>query len=148
MLVVVGFLVFLSALLSVLAEDIDLFYRMLFKQILLGIVGGVGAAYIAYQVQPNTWRRYAMIIFALSLIITAGVFVPGLGVRHGGAVRWIDIGFVSFQPAEILKVGAVLALGSWLAYVKDQVTTVRFGLVPLLAVIGLSGIVLLMQPDT
>jgi cell division protein FtsW len=38
------------------------------------------------------------------------VLIPGIGRKAGGARRWIDLGFVSFQPAEAAKIGFVLFL--------------------------------------
>ncbi|MSR70925.1 hypothetical protein EXS62_02700, partial [Candidatus Kaiserbacteria bacterium] len=65
-----------------------------------------------------------------------------------GAARWIALGPVTFQPAELLKFAVVLLLaGVYASRVRD-VHTLRGGVLPLLAVAGSSAALLLLQPDT
>ncbi len=59
---------------------------------------------------PWRWvEKYAWLLWVFSIIAIALTFVPGLGVRVGGAHRWLHLpaGY-RFEPAEILKVSFVL----------------------------------------
>ena len=94
------------------------------------------------------FHRYAFYIFCATLLFTAAIFVPGVGAEHGGATRWIYLGPFSVQPAEFLKIGFVFYFAAWLSAVKTQVTSLAFGLVPLVIMMGLVGFLLLKQPDT
>ena len=80
--------------------------------------------------------------------MTAFVFVPGVGAEYGGARRWISIFGFSFQPAEILKIAFVIYAAAFFATVKDKVQTLTGGLLPLFALLGVAGFLLLLQPDT
>ena len=147
-LVVFGIFAFASVSLSILAADESRFYGIVLNQVLLGLVGGVAALVVCIKLPYPFWRKYSFWLFIIALGLTALVFIPGLGVEHGGARRWLSIGPLSFQPAELLKIAFVLYLAAWLAAVKKKVGTFAWGFVPFLVLLGLAGILLLLQPDT
>lgn len=146
--VVVGLLVFFSASLSVLAQDEGQFYRMLFNQIGLGLVGGAIAFYFASRWDYRFWKKYALPIFIASIIALLLVFIPGLGFEHGGATRWLNLGPISFQPAELAKLGFVIYAAAWFSWVGDKIQQFSWGLLPFGMMLGVTGAVLLLQPDT
>jgi len=74
--------------------------------------------------------------------------VPGVGMSHGGATRWIDLGFISFQPAELLKFGTVIFLAGLFSQLKIKVDTWKHGLLPFVGVVVFCAGLLLPQPDT
>ena len=147
-LVLVGFLIFSSASLGLLAREGARFSSVAFNQFLFGIVGGFSALYLTSTIHYRTWRKYAFYLFVCTLILTAMVFVPGIGLEHGGAVRWINLGGFSFQPAELLKIGFVVYMATWLSGMYKQVHTFTKGTLPFLGILGLVGVVMLLQPDT
>ena len=64
--------------------------------------------FIVAQIPPITLQRFAPWIYALALILLTTVLVIG---RIGkGAQRWLDLGFVHFQPAELMKLAIPLML--------------------------------------
>lgn len=67
------------------------------------------------------WRQYAFYIFIGTLILTCLVFAPVIGFSHGGATRWLKIGSFSFQPSEILKLGFVIYIATWLSGMRPQI---------------------------
>ncbi|HRG99496.1 MAG TPA: putative lipid II flippase FtsW [Polyangiaceae bacterium] len=73
--------------------------------------------------------------------------VAGFGHRGGGATRWISVGPVHIQPAELAK----LALVSWLAYSlakkAEKVKTFTVGFLPHLLVAGVFVLLCMKQPD-
>lgn len=147
-LLVLGVLMFVSASLGVLARDTAKFWSILFNQLVLGLGLGILALYVFSRINFRIWRRYSFYIFSGSLVLTALVFVPGLGFEHGGALRWISIGPISFQPVELLKIGFLIYLAGWLSWVKGKVQNFRFGILPFLVFLGLVALVLFLQPDT
>lgn len=151
LLVVVGFAVFISASLGLLARDGAQFGAVALKQAAFGLgLGGV-AFLIALNVNYRFWRKYAFYFFAFSLFLTLLVFVPHIGFSHGGAKRWIEIGPIFFQPAEILKIAFILYYAVWLAAIRrpeSDEQVFKFGFIPFMALSAITGIVLLLQPDT
>ncbi len=73
--------------------------------------------------------------------------VVGFGHSGGGATRWLSIGPVHVQPAEMAK----LALVTWLAYSlakkADKVKTFTVGFLPHLIVAGIFMLLCMKQPD-
>lgn len=147
-LVVGGFLIFSSASLGLLARDGAQFSSVALSQFLFGIVGGSIALFFASQIHYRAWRRYAFYIFLATVVLTLLVFVPGIGFEHAGAQRWILIGPFSFQPAELLKIGFVIYIATWLSGMRHQLHTFTKGTLPFVGILGLVGIIMLLQPDT
>lgn len=143
-----GFLIFSSASLGLLARDSASFGSVAFSQFLFGILGGGAAMFIASNIYYRNWRKYAFYIFLLTLLLTATVFIPGIGISHGGATRWIDLGFTTLQPSELLKIGFVIYIATWFSGMYGKVHDWRYGLLPFGISIGLVGVIMLLQPDT
>lgn len=148
LLVTGGFFIFSSASLGLLARDGASFSQVALNQFLFGIVGGGIALFLASSIHYRHWRRYAFYIFLGCIFVTLLVFVPGLGRTYGGATRWIDLGFFSFQPAEFLKIGFVIYMATWLSGMYRHSNSFLKGTVPFAGIVGVVGIVMLLQPDT
>jgi cell division protein FtsW len=147
-LVVFGLLIFTSAALGLLARGGATFTSVAVSQLLLGFLCGGLALIVLSRVNYRVWRPYTPYFFGFALLLTLLTFVPGVGLTLKGAARWIVMGPVSFQPAELLKFAVVLFLAGIYASRFRQVHTVRGGILPLILVGGVSAAVLLIQPDT
>jgi cell division protein FtsW len=147
-LVVSGFLIFSSASLGLLARSGASFSSVAFNQFLFGIVGGGLSLFLMSNIYYRNLRSYAFYIFIFSILITLAVFIPGIGAAHGGATRWINIFGFSLQPAEILKIGFVIYVATWLSGMNQHVTSFLSGTLPFIGIVGIVGVVMLLQPDT
>ncbi len=144
----VGVLTYISTSLPIFAEDSKMFWSLIFRHIGLGVIGGLIMMYIMSNIDYQIWKRFATPFFILSVIAMVLVFVPGIGFAHGGAHRWISLGFVTFQPSELLKLGVIVFLSAWFAKHSDRTNTFKYGLAPFLATIGIAFATLVKQPDT
>ena len=104
-LLVLGFLIFISAALGSLAQGESVFNNLIAGQVLFGFIFGAIALMIGIRVKYTFWRTHAFWVLLGTIFIAALVFVPGVGMAHGGAKRWIDLGITTFQPGEMLKFG-------------------------------------------
>lgn len=147
-LITVGFLIFSSASLGLLAREGARFSSVAFSQVVFGILGGGIALFVMSQIHYRNWRQYAFYIFVCTLIATLLVFVPGIGMSHGGASRWITIGSFSMQPSEFLKIGFVIYMATYLSGIQSTIRTFKGGTLPFVIITGITGMVLLLQPDT
>ncbi|OHA88095.1 MAG: hypothetical protein A2741_01255 [Candidatus Zambryskibacteria bacterium RIFCSPHIGHO2_01_FULL_43_27] len=146
-LIVFGFFIFSSASLGLLAKAGDKYSNVAFSQTFFGLFGGTLALIISSRIPYKFWRKYSFYLFGLTLILTALVFTP-LGFEHAGAKRWLSIGGFSLQPSEFLKGAFIIYVATWLSGIREKITTLKYGLIPLLVILGLVGFILLNQPDT
>jgi cell division protein FtsW len=142
-----GAIIFFSASLGLLGRESGGYLTVLFKQYGLGLLGGAAAMYGASRIKYQKLRKYAYIFFLGGLALSILVFVPGLGMSHGGASRWVDLGIISFQPSEFLKFGTIIYIAAILTASRKRVATDHMALLPILGVIGAAALILLRQPD-
>jgi len=147
-LIVFGLLIFTSAALGLLARDGATFTSVAVNQLLLGfLLGGIGLI-ITSRIDYKLWRPYTPYFFGLAIFLTLLTFVPGIGLELKGASRWLNLGPVSFQPVEFLKLALVGFLAAVYAGNYRKIDTVKGGVLPLLAITGGSAFIVLLQPDT
>lgn len=147
-LIIVGFSIFASASISLLAKDGAKFSSIAFKQSFFGLFLGSIACFTLSKIHYRIWRKYALYIFIASIVLAFLVFVQKLSFAHGGARRWLSIGGISFQPAEFLKIAFIIYFSAWLSGVKEKTATFKYGLLPFLILLSIIGGILLMQRDT
>jgi cell division protein FtsW len=93
-------------------------------------------------------RLYKLTYHVLALVGTLLLLcVIGFGHSGGGAARWLSIGPVHVQPAEMAKVALVIWLAYSLAKKADKVKTFTVGFLPHLIVAGVFMLLCLKQPD-
>lgn len=143
-----GFFIFSSASLGLLARDGASFSSVAFTQIVLGIGGGLLAMFVMSRVHYRIWRRFSFYLFFFAIALSLLVFIPGLGIEHGGAKRWIEIAGLSFQPSEILKIAFVIYVATWFSAKYKAKDEFWHSLMPFLASVFIVGIVVLLQKDT
>ena len=143
-----GLVIFISAALGVLTRSEDKFQNVIVSQLVLGLGGGTVAFFVALRIPMKFWKQNAFWILIAALFFSLLVFVPGVGMEHGGAKRWLDFRLFNVQPAEFLKFALVLYLAAWFTQFHRKVHSSAWGLYPLLGVLGIAGTILLAQPDT
>ncbi len=148
LLITIGAAIFVSASLGILVKNKDVFYSVLRNQLVLGLGLGLLGMYACLKIDYKFWRKYSLVIFIGSILLTCAVFIPSLGLRHGGAERWVQFGGFSFQPVEFLKFGFIIYFAAWLSWVKSRVSDFKFGILPLFILLAIIAGILLQQPDT
>ena len=91
------------------------------------------------------WLRYAYLIYVASFGLL--VFVELFGSIGMGAQRWIDLGFMSLQPSEVMKVAVILALARYFyASRMEDVERITYLVFPLIMVAAPVAMII-RQPD-
>lgn len=103
--------------------------------------------HIVSRLDYTVWRKLALPILAVTAVLLILVLIPSLGLMIKGARRWLPLGPISVQPAEIVKLATVFYLAAFLAKGQDRVREFTSGLIPPLIVVGLLGGLILLQPD-
>ncbi len=148
-LVLGGFFIFLSASLGLLARGTVSFASIVFNQFLFGIVLGSALAFFASLIRHKFWRKISLPFFVFAIMATFAVFLPGIGMSHNGASRWLDLKFVTFQPVELLKLSTVIFSAHILSKYARKINIHKyFGLVLFLCIAFPIVVPLVLQPDT
>ena len=113
-------------------------FAFLIKQIQF-VAMGLVALYICYKVPLGWYRFLAYPALGLSIILLA--LTPVIGQEINGARRWINLGFTTFQPAEMAKIAIVLYLARALEVSKLE--TFKEFLIKIIVPIGLTCILIL-----
>jgi cell division protein FtsW len=111
-----------------------------------GVGIGLIGMFICSRIDYHVWKKLIPIALIGSLITLMMVKVPGLGFSAGGATRWVHIGPLFFQPAEIAKLAIIFYTAGWLSR-KTKDESFYYGLFPALVIIGLVALLILWQPD-
>ncbi|PIZ00642.1 putative lipid II flippase FtsW [bacterium (Candidatus Howlettbacteria) CG_4_10_14_0_8_um_filter_40_9] len=118
-----------------------------FTRQLLSIGIGTIIFLIASRVNYNFWRKIAPYLFALNILLLIMVFVPGIGLGHGGANRWINLGIFTFQPTETLKLSTTIFLAYFFEKIGKDIKGLLTGLAPFLVILGIISFLVMKQPD-
>ena len=94
----------------------DRFYFL--KQQAVWALIGIIVLLVASRIPYSFWEKVAVPAFVVSVLLLITVLVPGVGEKTMGAMRWIILGPVSFQPSEIVKLTLALYLAKLAAKEK------------------------------
>lgn len=107
----------------------------------LGLVGMGGSFAIDYQF----YQKAAYLLYGFTIILL--VLVLLVGKTSMGATRWLTVGGIAFQPAELTKLTVVLALSRYLAERRlPPPYNLKELLVPF-ALVGVPFLLVVKQPD-
>ncbi len=146
-LVVFGLIMIASSSISLSQEKSGENYYYLKYQILHGLLPGLILGLIAYFLPLSFFKKISLPLLVLNLILLGLVLVPGIGLEHGGAQRWISLGSFSFQPSEFLKFTSILYLAGWFSSKNKNIKSFSETFLPFLMILGATAFLLLAQPD-
>lgn len=103
--------------------------------------------FFVMHVPYRLYKKLTPIIIIVSILALIAVRIPGIGTGTNGAHRWIDIGPITIQPSELVKIGIIIYLAQ--VYSQKQAYIDQFvrGVMPPLVVVGFVFGLIMMQPD-
>ena len=99
--------------------------------------------FVVAQIPPLIYRKWAVPVFVLGLLLLISVLL--FGHVGKGAQRWLDLGFIKFQPSEIMKLIVPIMI-AWFVSQENlpvRITTVIFAFILVL----LPTLLIAKQPD-
>ena len=118
-----------------------------FQHQLVGVLLGLPCMWLAARASPGLFRAAAYPLMFVSIV--GLLLVPLIGVKSGGATRYLEIGPIPFQPSELAKL-AFLLWGADLLARKEklrQLSDWRYLLIPLLPGAGLLCMLVMLGDD-
>lgn len=111
--------------------------------IAIGIFGGV----CAYKISMEKMYIWSSLMVPLAVLVLVLVLIPGIGREVNGAMRWIPLGGINFQPSEVAKLMAFIYVAGFLQRHNDKIKNEMLYLITPLCVLGFLGVLLLLEPD-
>lgn len=117
-----------------------------FKRQLLFTLVGLAALFLTTQIDLDRFKKNLWMIWAVAFVLLLATFIPGLGVKVGGAQRWIQLPLgLRFEPSELLKIAFSFLYASLVCRYETSLSKIKWGWIFLIVVLPLA--VLLKQPD-
>lgn len=125
-------------------------YYFFKSQLLKGFTLGLVFFLLAYFTDPRLIKKLAVPLLIVSIVLLILVVFTPLGETQKGATRWLNLGFFSMQPSEVVKFTLIVYLASWLSGAAGarRRKNLMEGLVPFLIIAGLISFLLFRQPST
>lgn len=146
MLLTVGLImVFSSSEYATMVRYGDSFY--FFKRQLLWALIGLAGMFFTMNFDYFRLKRWIGPIVAIGFILLLAVLIPGVGMVVNGSRRWINLGFMAFSPAELVKICLIMFVAFGLSKNSHKLESFQKGLLPYLGVMGVAALMILLQPD-
>lgn len=117
------------------------------RQLLFGVLPGLGALFVTMNMPYVLLRKLALPLMVAVLTLLVLVFVPAFQGQYGGAARWVRLGPLSVQPAELAKLALIMYLAALLSQRQSRSGHVRETFVPFLVIVTVLAILIAAQPD-
>ncbi len=106
---------------------------------------GVGVMFLCSRLPMGLYRNVSPIVMLVSLALLVLVLVPGIGEKANNARRWINLGFTTFQPSEIAKIGIIMYFSLLICRSKERISSIK-SLIPFVGCLALVCMLLVLEP--
>lgn len=142
----IGIIMVYSASSSISMEDHSTaFYYMKKQALFFGI--SLCVMFVTASFPYKLYRSFSYIILFTAIALLVAVLIPALSIKAGGASRWLNLGGLTFQPAEFAKLSLVLFLGYSLSKKQALIKKFSIGFFPHVVVFALFACLIILQPD-
>jgi rod shape determining protein RodA len=105
----------------------------------------LGMAVAISLFRRDTFKQFAYPIYIAVLVLL--VLVEAIGGMGGGSQRWLNLGFMTLQPSELMKPAIVLVLARFYESLPPTMTGSWRALVPAATLLALPAGLVMLQPD-
>lgn len=146
-LVAIGVIMIYSAS-AVYADQIFHSPTYFLRRQLFYVIVGSFMFLLSSWVDPAFLKRNSRLFMGIAILLLIAVFLPFLGRSAGGARRWIQLSFFSFQPVEYAKLAMCIYLSDYLSRKRDSITkgSISIFIAPF-ALLSLLFSLVILQPD-
>ena len=118
-----------------------------FERQLVWLLIGVVLLFAGANLDYHRLRPLAWPLGVGTVVLMVMVLLPHFGVEVNGARRWLRLGPLQMQPAELAKIGAIIFMALWLERHRDRLSSLENGVVPFLALLGLTILLVILERD-
>lgn len=122
-----------------LSENPEVFYR----QLVFAVIGLIGFIFLSFF-DYHSLSKINRVVYILLLLILVYLLIFGSQIRGGR--RWLDFGFGTIQPSELIKLSIIIGLSRLLYLKRGEINSWSI-LFWSMAFVGLPVSLVLLQPD-
>ena len=108
---------------------------------------GIVIAWGFISVRLAVWQRIAPQLLMAGVAMLIMVLIPGVGREVNGSSRWLPLGPVNLQVAELIKLFAIIYIADYLQRHHGQLHVSFLKVLAPLTLLGVAALLLLLQPD-
>lgn len=113
----------------------------------LFLLVGIGLMLVVGNIDHRRIVRVGIWVLCAAIAGLVLIHLPGVGIKVGGAKRWLGVAGFAIQPAEFAKLACIIYMTHVLVKKGERASSFAYGLVPMLLVAGLLAGLLMLQPD-
>ena len=118
-----------------------------FQRQMIFIVMGLFAALAVFRIRLVQWEKSGMALLVFALFLLVLVLIPGIGKTVNGSTRWLSLGLINLQVSELVKLFLVIYVAGYLVRHGDAVRSSLIGFLKPMIMVGIAGLLLLLEPD-
>jgi len=141
-----GLVMVASASISIAERQLSDPLYYFWHQFLYSMIGLV-VAVIVFKIPLSFLQKTGPVLIVISLFLLMLVLIPGLGKEVNGSKRWLDLGIISLQVSEFVKLATVIYLAGYLVRHNEEVRTNLGGFLRPLVLIFFVSLLLILEPD-
>ena len=138
----IGLIMLFSASYAMAYYEYENSFYYISRQLVFAL-GGVVAMIVVARFDYRILHRFALPLYVGSVFLLVLVLI--IPTRED-AKRWINLGFVTFQPSEIAKFAVILIFAHLIAMNYEKMKDPRFGIWPFLILMGVVCLLMIMEP--
>lgn len=119
-------------------------YYYIIRQGIFAVIGFAAMGFMSLY-DYHRLTKFSVPLLIGSFVLLLSVYTP-LGVVVNNARRWINLGFTTLQPTEVVKMAIIIFFAHSLSTIKEKITEFRGGLLRYLLILGLFIGVILLEP--
>jgi cell division protein FtsW len=126
------------------AGDAAFFFRRHVVRVLLGLV----LMYMAARMNESAFRAISKGLLVCSIVLLVVVLLPTpLTLKVRGSARWIKLGFFSFQPSDLARIGLILYIADFCARKGREMKSFKQGFLPPFIIVALVAALVAREPN-
>lgn len=100
-----------------------------------------------YKMDINFIKNNINKFLLIGVILLILVLIPGVGVLRNGSRSWFSLGFIGFQPSELMKIILIIFTAKYLEKYHSRINKIGETLVPLILIVGVVILLIMLEPD-
>ncbi len=113
------------------------------RQAIFAVVG-ITVMLVISCMDYRRFRVFSPLLLVVSIVLL--ILVLFIGTGNYGEKRWINLGFIQFQPSELAKVAVIFFFSSMISVYSEKMRTFRYGVLPFVIILAIMAGLMFLEP--